>query len=65
MTEQECDHKQGFFPYRVVCEAFGRPPGAMVAEAMGTCNSREQHLTSDGDPFGLHNVYLNIRCSSC
>tara|TARA_B100000029_G_scaffold380823_1_gene375923 strand:+ start:461 stop:901 length:441 start_codon:yes stop_codon:yes gene_type:complete len=27
MTEQECDHKQGFFSYRVVCEAFDRPSG--------------------------------------
>ena len=35
MTEQECDHKQGFFSYRVVCEAFDRPSGAMVAEARG------------------------------
>ena len=51
MTEQECDHKQGFFSYRVVCEAFDRPSGAMVAEVMGACNSREQRLASDGDPF--------------
>ena len=35
MTEQECDHKQGFFSSRVVCEAIDRPSGAMVAEAMG------------------------------
>ena len=49
MTEQECDHKQGFFSYRVVCEAFDRPSGAMVAEAMGACNSREQRLASDGE----------------
>ena len=60
MTEQECDHKQGFFSYRVVCEAFDRPSGAMVAEAMGACNSREQRLASDGDPFALHNVCLKM-----
>ena len=32
----------------------------MVAEAMGACNSREQHLASDGDPFALHNVCLKM-----
>ena len=32
----------------------------MVAEATGACNSREQHLASDGDPFALHNVCLKM-----
>jgi hypothetical protein len=60
VVDEICDHKQGFFSFRVVCRAYDRASGALVAEAMGACNSREQRLASDGDPYSLHNVCLKM-----
>jgi len=60
VVDETCDYKQGFFSFRVVCRAYDRRSGTCVAEAMGACNSREERLASDGDPYALHNVCLKM-----
>ena len=59
VVDEECDYKGASFFYRVVCRAYDRGTGALVAEAMGACNSRESFFR-DGDAFAMHNVCLKM-----
>jgi len=60
IINQSCDHERGAFSYQVVCYAYDRASGALVAEAMGACSSREKRLLNDNDPFSLFNVCLKM-----